>query len=157
MARRAVAGSPGTWNPPLAGSLTYAGYDSNSPTLSDDADVGLDMTWSVPIAGDHQRIMYRTLTTPTGDFDWKFHAGWMNPGVNYGAWLFGLRESATGKEVFTVAYNGALSTSEVRTVTGFTGAGSTVGSGYAIPGTFSTHVRWVKSGTSLTLYAVARR
>jgi hypothetical protein len=145
-------GKPWYWNPSLAASVTYAGYDGNSPTLADDSDVGLQMTWSVPISGDRQRILYRSLTTPTGDFDWKFHGGWMNPNINWAAWIIGLRDSVSGKEVFGVAYNGNLAATEIRTLTGFTGAGTTVGTGYGIPLTLPTHVRWAKSGTNITFY-----
>jgi hypothetical protein len=147
-----ITSKPWYWNPPLAASFTYAGYDSNSPTLSDDPNNGLEMTWPVPVTGDHQRVLYRTLTTPSGDFDWKFHAIWMNPTTNYATWLFGLRDSATGKELFAVAYNGGLATNEIRTLTGFTGAGTTVGSGYNIPTLLPSQIRWVKSGTNVTFY-----
>jgi hypothetical protein len=76
----------------------------------------------------------------------------MNASANYSTWLFGLRDGATGKEVFTVAYNGAMATNEVRTITGFNGAGTAVASGYGIPTTLSTHIRWSKSGGNVTFY-----
>lgn len=145
-------GKPWFWNPPTASSFSYAGYDANAPTLVDDSDVGMQMTWSVPLSGDRLRFLYRTLATPSGDFDWKFHADWMNPNLNWAGWVIGLRDSVSGKQVFAVAYNGSLAASAIRTLTGFTGAGTNLSLDNGMSDWLPLHNRWVKSGTNITYF-----
>jgi hypothetical protein len=141
--------TPWYWSPPPASDFTYAGYDSNSPMLVNDTDVGLQMTWPVPVSGDHMRLLYHSLTNPTGDFQYIIHGNWLNSNDNWAGWVVGVRSSAADNKIFVVAYNGAMTPSPVRTLTGLTGAGTTVG-GWAGPFYLSSHVRIVKSGTSIT-------
>ena len=63
-------GGGGNWwfNPPTAASLSLESGDANQLILGDDADVGLTVHGNTPVTGDVQRIAYRTLSTPSGDW-----------------------------------------------------------------------------------------
>lgn len=144
-------GKPWYWNPPQSSEFTYAGYDANAPTIVDDEDAGMIVTWGTPVSGDRHRILYKTIPNPAGDFEFIVKGDYFNLTTNYAAWTTGLRRSAGTQMVFSTAYAGALSPNIARSLTGFSGAGTDLISVVNVPGQVSGFVRWKKVGSALTL------
>lgn len=58
--------------PPIASSFSLASGDATNLTLTDNARIGLSINGGTPVAGDENRIAYRTLTDKT--LDWTMVA-----------------------------------------------------------------------------------
>lgn len=123
-------GSSWSFHPPAAGIFSYAGWDANAPTLTNDADVGLIVNWVVPVGGDRERTMTVPLTNKT--LSWQLVVGLRRfaPATN---WTFGgiaLYDSIANRteSLSAQVFNSGFYAHTARTRAAFTGAGTDFGS-----------------------------
>jgi hypothetical protein len=86
------------FSPPTAASFSLQSGDATNMTLTDDSDVGLLVDSGTAVNTDVQRFMYRTLTTPSGDFDFKVKID-IDLGGNFSACGILLRDNTGGRNV----------------------------------------------------------
>lgn len=145
-------GHPFWWNPPNSSLFTYDGYDGNNPAVADDADIGMNIVWGTPVAGDRVRILKQTLSNPSGDFDIIFHCRQWNTTEPFSTLMFGIGNATSGLRLFFVGYNGPQSFDNLRFLTGFSGAGAVFGNVVNNGGAQDMFYRWTKVGVQLTAY-----
>lgn len=144
-------GGPWYFNPPAAASFSLVS-SSGALTLTDDAQAGLLVNAGAPAGSE--RAAYRTLTTPTGDYDYYIRADWdmtVPGGQRYGMWL---QDSVSGRIIqfgptdnvaFGINYHSALNTYN-----------STPVSRNMMVGAASVHwLRIVKTGANIFFYTSA--
>ena len=121
-------GGGGNWwlQPPNSAIFTYAGWDANAPTLTNDSDVGLIVNWVVPVGGDRERGLFVTLTNKT--LSWQLVVGIRRfaPAVN---WTYGgvtLYDSIANRteSLSAQVFNSGFYAHTARTRAAFTGAGT---------------------------------
>jgi hypothetical protein len=90
-------GAPWWFDPPLASAFTARSGDGTSPTMTDDADVGLIVDCGAAVNGDVSRCVTAPITSPSADWSAEFQLDCLNPSDNYNAAGVFLRNAATGK------------------------------------------------------------
>lgn len=86
------------FSPPTAASFSLQSGDATNMTLADDTDVGMTIDSGTAVNSDVQRFCYRTLTTPSGDFDLKIKID-IDLGAHFAACGILLRDNTGGKNV----------------------------------------------------------
>lgn len=145
-------GSSAPWwfNPPLASSFTLASGDSNSLSLTNDTNAGLIIDCPNPVAGDIQRIAYRTLTTPSGDFDFKVRVEGYLPAAQYGQLMpIGVMDGVGGRiQALTLGWDGTMNIINWSGLVGYSSTPFTTTPRFNTPNWF----RVQKVGTTLNYY-----
>lgn len=92
-------GSSNPWwfSPPLAAAMTTRTGDATSPTITDDANVGLILDFGPAVGGDISRIATLTVPAPSADWTVDMQISNLNPADNFNASGMFLRNAATGK------------------------------------------------------------
>lgn len=116
-------------SPPNSSIFTYAGYDANVPTLTDDPDVGLIVNWVVPVSGDRERVLTVPLTDKT--LSWELVVGLYRfaPATN---WTYGgiaLYDTIANRteSLSAQVFNSGFYAHTARTRAAFSGAGTDFG------------------------------
>lgn len=121
------------FQPPDSADFVYAGYDANPPTVTDDPDIGMTVTWSPPVSGDRRRFFGVPLTDKTQSWELIIGVDQEGPTNNYSWTGMGFYDSIANRTE-EYAYARHLSTSHGnnlnRQVASFSGIGTDIGTGY---------------------------
>jgi hypothetical protein len=93
-------------NKPAAADFTIVSGDATNPTLTDDADEGLQFNLGTIVASDKWRSAEKVITTPTADWTVTAKVEALTPAINWrGAGLY-IRDSVGGRIIGIDRYNG---------------------------------------------------
>ena len=138
------------WTPPLAASFSLQSGDATNLTLADDADVGMTIASGAFVNSDIQRFAYRTLTTPSGDWDMKANFEFeMN--TNFQALGFLIRDNTGGRNLsmqFSGDGTNRVDKGYATSMTAFSARSQINGSNHA----GMSWLRLAKVGTNLLFY-----
>lgn len=143
-------GSSGPWwlSPPTAASMSLAG--TVNPTLTDDASAGLLVDGGAAASGNVQRIAYRTLATPSGDFDMKVRVEGIIPSDNFSNLLpLLLMDSVSGKiQAYCISGDATMQVINFPGLTGFTAGVFSMVNRFNVPNWY----RVTKVGSAINYY-----
>lgn len=144
-------GAGGNWwfQPPSSSNFSVAG--AISPTLTDDGQEGLLFDYGPLASGDIQRLAYRTLTTPTGDFDYIVRADAYTANLSYSnTYPIMLMDSVSGRVIgFGFSWNNdGIAVDRYNGLSGYSSTPTNV----SWRGTAPHWFRVTKVGTTLTYF-----
>jgi hypothetical protein len=132
-------GGGGAWwfSPPSASQFTLGSGNSTFLSLTDDADVGLQVDGGAPVTGDVSRIAYQTIANKSNNWDLKVHLNCFVLSANYSSCGLGIRDSISGRITgFSIWQGGFVAAVNFNGYSGYSGTVNSV--------TMSSPVNWLR-------------